>query len=672
MSQMRAGFRLADTSLNAFARLTSAKLIFQWKAATVYTILLGVVVLCLFLSVHRNPATFAPDHFQANIRIACILPFLIFCFLSIALQQLAPSGLMYSVVLLSTALTLWMGTTAADLFYGMVNGLGPEWLKTGLMILTSFGILLAVFSGTLIVYRAQQKEQATSDLDALTGLFNRTGLLYWYAKLPSGQPCTLVVFDLNQLKTINDVSGHGAGDAYIRAIGQTIKDGLSAFGQVGRWGGDEFVAVLPAVLEQKAIQAIEALLRTTPLGTNNLPAFAYGTATLNTGESLERSFAVADGRMYDRKERQRNNKTQHVREINAVEEVSKELELLRTSEALLASGLPLVASLLRFEGTFYMQRQGDTWVDTNLQVPSGLQVPITEGQTQTLDDGLAGRAYRTGMAIWSTDYSTESDASPDWIAAGLKTTLITPVRCLGEIVGFIYLCNFSTWRSITPQVRRMTDIIALRLGHILDLERTERDIRRTEQDVRATLEGGLLGLGAALEARDLETSGHTRRVVEHATLLGEALLLAPEYLATLRQGAYLHDIGKLVIPDAILLKPGKLTLDEWELMKTHARAGYDIARSIPTLSEGAIDIILHHHERWDGTGYPDALIGEDIPLSARIFSVCDVYDALTSNRPYKQAWSQEDAVAEIVKQSGRQFDPEVVRTFLAVTGQPGG
>ncbi|WP_407572702.1 HD-GYP domain-containing protein [Deinococcus altitudinis] len=207
----------------------------------------------------------------------------------------------------------------------------------------------------------------------------------------------------------------------------------------------------------------------------------------------------------------------------------------------------------------------------------------------------------------------------------------------------------------------MTETTALRFGHILDLQ-------RTEQNIRATVEGGLLGLGAALEARDLETGGHTQRVVEHATHLGQALDLPQEQFEDLRQGAYLHDIGKLVIPDAILLKPGKLGADEWAIMKTHAGRGADIAGNIPTLTRGAIDVIRHHHERWDGSGYPEGLSGTAIPLVARIFSVVDVYDALTSERPYKKAWTHGEAAAEIERQAGQQFDPEIVQAFLSLMG----
>ncbi|WP_407543638.1 HD domain-containing protein (plasmid) [Deinococcus radiomollis] len=482
------------------------------------------------------------------------------------------------------------------------------------------------------------------------------------ASVTAGQPTP------SRLRQHNP-SGHGAGDTYIRGVAQALQTALFAIGTVGRWGGDEFAAIIPDLPEKQVVKAVDALLSTTPLTTGGLPVFAYGTATLTTGETLERAFALADQRMYERKELQRTTRTQHSREINAVEEVSRELELLRTSEALLTSGLPLVASLLRFDVTFYVQRQPatGTWVITKLHAQTGTELPppLAEGITNSLS-GVLGRALREKRIVWSTDYPTDPEASPIWVEAGLKTIFVAPVRCLGEIVGRCCLANFGTWRSVTPQVRRIAETTALRLGHVLDLEQVERNVRRAEQDVRATLEGGLLGLGAALEARDLETGGHTRRVVEHSARLGKALGLPPDQLLALRQGAYLHDIGKLVIPDAILLKPGKLYAEEWDIMKTHSSEGRAIATSIPTLTSGAVDVIHHHHERWDGSGYPDGLRGEAIPLVARIFSVCDVYDALISDRPYKVAWGHEEAVLEIERQAGRHFDPEVVRAFLSL------
>ena len=660
MNQMRRTFRMADASPDVLTRFLPENLTFHWKAASVYTLLLAVTVALLFMGLGRDPDPFSPDRVQAGVRLACLFPLLVFCFTVIAIRQLMPYGVFPTVIFLTATISLWIDTAAAGLYYGVTGTSSLEWIKTTLMVLTTLGMLLTALFTSLFGFRAQQHERAVTERDALTSLLNRTGLLRAYANLPPGTPCILAVFDLNRLKAVNDASGHGAGDAYIRTQANAIRASLAEHGQVARWGGDEFVAILPNTPEQQVARLTEALLRNAPRADQDLPAFAYGTTTLIAGEPLERAFAVADQRMYERKERQRNNATQIVRDYSAVEEVSRELELLRTFDDLLVTGLPLVADLLRFDATFYMHRTSDAWTVKTFHAPIGTTtqfLPIFEGMTYPVHQGVVGRAHRRGRTVYSTDYTSDPDASPDWVAAGLKTTLSTPVRCQGEIVGFVCLASVSTWRSITPQVVRMTETTALRLGHVLDLE-------RAVQDTRATLEGGLLGLGAALEARDLETGGHTRRVVEHATKLGVALDLPGDILNDLRQGAYLHDIGKLVIPDAILLKPGKLTPEEWEVMKSHAYEGYGIARSIPTLTAGAIDVIRHHHERWDGTGYPDGLAGADIPLPARIFAVCDVYDALTSDRPYKKAWSVAEARTEIARQTGTQFDPLVVQAFL--------
>ena len=148
--------------------------------------------------------------------------------------------------------------------------------------------------------------------------------------------------------------------------------------------------------------------------------------------------------------------------------------------------------------------------------------------------------------------------------------------------------------------------------------------------------------------------------------LGQALGLPAQELTELKHGASLHDLGKLTIPDTVLLKPGRLDADEWAIMQTHAHNGYEIAARIPTLSRPALEVIRHHHERWDGTGYPDRLAGSDIPLLARIFAVCDVYDALTHERPYKHAWTHEEALNEVQAQAGRQFDPQIVAAFLTL------
>ncbi|WP_019585534.1 HD domain-containing phosphohydrolase [Deinococcus apachensis] len=192
--------------------------------------------------------------------------------------------------------------------------------------------------------------------------------------------------------------------------------------------------------------------------------------------------------------------------------------------------------------------------------------------------------------------------------------------------------------------------------------------KRAEQEALATREAALRALGLALEARDRETQGHTDRVTAEATRLGRALGLGPEGLGALRLGAYLHDLGKMAVPDRILLKPGPLTPEERGEMQTHAAEGERLAGELGFIPPAALELVRHHHERWGGAGYPDGLAGEDIPLLARLFAVVDVYDALLSERPYKRAWSREEALAELRAQAGRQFDPRVVTAFLGLLG----
>jgi putative nucleotidyltransferase with HDIG domain len=235
--------------------------------------------------------------------------------------------------------------------------------------------------------------------------------------------------------------------------------------------------------------------------------------------------------------------------------------------------------------------------------------------------------------------------------------MATPVYQGGTVVGVIGMMSFRTWRPITPRVRHLLEAVSLRLGHALERVRTVEDARRT-------LDGRLLALGLALEARDLEVAGHTERVVHLSQALGRQLGVGQEALDDLRRGAYLHDIGKLCVPDTILHKPGKLDAAEWVLMQSHAVRGHEIASRIPTLTRGALDLIRSHHERFDGSGYPDGLRAEKIPALARIFAVCDVYDALLNARPYKRAWTQREALNETRAQAGKQFDPMVVRGFI--------
>ena len=173
----------------------------------------------------------------------------------------------------------------------------------------------------------------------------------------------------------------------------------------------------------------------------------------------------------------------------------------------------------------------------------------------------------------------------------------------------------------------------------------------------------LEALGDALDLKDRETEGHSKRVTAFTIAIARAMGLPREQINTIARGAFLHDIGKMAIPDKILNKPGKLEPHEMDIMKEHAYHGYQIVKKIPFLSEAA-EIVYSHQEKYDGTGYPRGLKGDQIPLGARIFSIADTFDAITSDRPYRPAQSPQAAREEIKKWSGRQFDPEVVKVFL--------
>src|SRR5271155_2262264 len=170
-------------------------------------------------------------------------------------------------------------------------------------------------------------------------------------------------------------------------------------------------------------------------------------------------------------------------------------------------------------------------------------------------------------------------------------------------------------------------------------------------------------LGDALDLKDKETEGHSRRVTAYTIAIARKMGLPKEEINVIARGAFLHDIGKIAIPDAILLKPSKLTDDEMGTMKEHCYLGYKIISRIPFLSEAA-EIIYAHQERYDGTGYPRRLKGEEIPLGARMFSIADTLDAITTDRPYRPAQSFDAARKEIELWSGRQFDPQIVKVFL--------
>jgi putative nucleotidyltransferase with HDIG domain len=193
-------------------------------------------------------------------------------------------------------------------------------------------------------------------------------------------------------------------------------------------------------------------------------------------------------------------------------------------------------------------------------------------------------------------------------------------------------------------------------------------IIRSHQETIDAYQDTIDSLLSAIELRDMSTGAHSERVVTLALALAHEIGLPEERLETLGQAALLHDIGKIGVPDDILRKPAELTPGEWVQMRYHAQRGYELLHSVPHL-RAASRIVLNHHERWDGSGYPGGLKGKAILLEARIFALVDVWDALISNRPYRKAWKERKAFDYIVDNSGKQFDPAVVGAFVKLKQQ---
>ncbi len=197
--------------------------------------------------------------------------------------------------------------------------------------------------------------------------------------------------------------------------------------------------------------------------------------------------------------------------------------------------------------------------------------------------------------------------------------------------------------------------------------RTEM-LRHAMEDLEHSYDVTLEALGDALDLKDSETEGHSKRVTAYTIALARAMGIPPAEIKVIARGAFLHDIGKMAIPDEILRKPGKLTQEEQEVMREHCARGYHMLRKIPFLA-GAAEIVFCHQEHYDGSGYPSGLKGREIPVGARIFAVADTLDAITSDRPYRKSRSFDAAREEILRCSGTQFDPAVVETFLKIPNE---
>ncbi|MFV9504504.1 MAG: HD domain-containing phosphohydrolase [Oscillochloridaceae bacterium umkhey_bin13] len=297
-------------------------------------------------------------------------------------------------------------------------------------------------------------------------------------------------------------------------------------------------------------------------------------------------------------------------------------------------------------------------------VGRGFRSSLMVGRRARVGEGLAGWAVLNRERVVVGDLHSQLDkvARPDLLTAeGFRGYAVMPLLAQGQVLGVLEVFQRTPLRYDSEWLDYL-HTLAGRAAVAIDNAELFGRLQRSHADLAMAYDTTLEGWSRALDLRDKETEGHSQRVTELTVRLARAMGLSESEIIHIRRGALLHDIGKVGIPDAILHKPGPLTSDEWKIMQLHPVYGYELLAPISYLRP-ALDIPYCHHEKWDGSGYPQGLTGASIPLPARIFAVVDVWDALCSDRPYRKAWPREAVRAYLEAQSGYHFDPAVTRIF---------
>ena len=289
-------------------------------------------------------------------------------------------------------------------------------------------------------------------------------------------------------------------------------------------------------------------------------------------------------------------------------------------------------------------------------------------ESVNLSDSIAGHAILEHRPIMTVDSETVTLENPQfgkfWKEEGFACYWCVPLIVKGEVKGVLEVYRRM---DFTPDAEWIEFLEALAGQAAIAIDSTQlfENLQRANLDLNLAYDATIEGWSRAMDLRDHETEGHTLRVTDLTLKLARAMRISESQLTAIRRGALLHDIGKMGVPDAILLKEGDLTDEEWVLMRQHPQLAHDMLAPIAYLNE-ALNIPYCHHEKWDGTGYPQGLKGDHIPLVARIFAIVDVWDALTNDRSYRKKWTKQKARQYIKEQSGKHFDPQVVDIFLKI------
>ncbi len=301
----------------------------------------------------------------------------------------------------------------------------------------------------------------------------------------------------------------------------------------------------------------------------------------------------------------------------------------------------------------------------SFRVARGMNQKTIEDPLFQVSRGVVEKVEREGKPIVTVDAQQDERFSSrqSIVSLGVRSILCVPLMNKERKLGVIYVDNRLRSGIFTTTDLELLGSIASTAAIAIDNASLYQDLQQSKQELEAAYVTTLEGWARAIELRDHETEGHTRRVTKMAVCFAEKLGIQKPDLDHIYRGALLHDIGKMGVSDAILCKPGSLTEEERTEMKKHPQYAYEMLRPILFL-EPAIDIPYCHHEKWDGSGYPRGLKGAKIPMPARIFSIVDVWDALSHDRYYRKAWPKDKVASYLLEEGGKSFSPEMVQAFV--------
>lgn len=538
------------------------------------------------------------------------------------------------------------------------------------------------------VFTALRKMHSLATRDPLTGIFNRIRLeeeldRAWLTSRRYESSMGVVVIDVDNFKTINDAYGHSVGDEILRDFALVMGKAARSTDIIARYGGDEFVAILPRAGEANARAFAERLLSGTRHHT-----FCHSSHRLNITVSIGVStsdnptapstysalLGQADRGLYTAKRAGRNRICVWPGKAYVPDEATDLPDPgLTTVDADFVHPSNAGARIIVVEDEDGVRRLVTLMLERDkhevIAFPNATEaiehLKANPGTREVLLTDI-GLPDKSGIELLH-EVTALDDSIVKIVMTG-HATVDNAIQCLREgAYDFIQKpIERSQLLALISRAREYRDLKIENDRYQAHLEGMVRErsakLAASLQDVQASYEFTLDALVRMLDAREEQTGKHSKRVRELAVALAQELGLTSEEQETVASGAFLHNIGKIAIPDNILLKPGPLTDEEWAIMKTHSQTGYDILRSSQFLQDTA-QVVYQHHEHWDGSGYPQGLKEEDICMGARIFAVIDAYDAMRSERVYRKAIPHRDAVEEIVINAGKQFDPQVVEAF---------